>query len=126
MPRCFSIAATRLTFQSSRRAEGFSQLLLDRAQVEGARRLARRVLLHRVEEARGHALHRYKHEYSLEEPVVVGIGIVLGALEGVTAQVEQQRHAQLSERLPPHTEGLAAVLEKDGLPTVIADGDDLA
>ena len=57
-------------------------------------------------------LDRNDHEDAVEEPVVVGVGVVLRLLERVAAQVEQQRHAQFDERLAPDAEGLAAVLEE--------------
>jgi hypothetical protein len=41
------------------------------------------------------------HERTVEKPVVVDVRIVLGLLERVTAQVEQQRDAQFDERLTP-------------------------
>ena len=51
---------------------------------------------------------------------------MLRLLERVAAQVEQQRHAQFGEGLAPHAEALAAVLQENRLPVLVAQGDDLA
>src|SRR6056297_1759033 len=102
------------------------ELLLDGGEVEGARGLAGRIVLHALQEPRRERLDRHDHEGAIEEPVVVGVGVMLGLLERVAPQVEQQRHAQLDEGLAPDAEGLTAVLEKHHLPVVIARGHDLA
>src|SRR5262249_54072119 len=91
-------------------------LLLDLLQVERAGRLARRIFLHGLQDLRGHALQRHDHEDPIQEPVVVGVRIVLGLLERVPSQVEEQGHAELRERLAPDAEGLAAILEEHDLP----------
>ena len=101
-------------------------LLLHLRQVERTRRLAGRIVLHRLEELAGHLRDRHDDVRPVEEPVVVGVRVVLGPLERIAAQVEEQRHAQLDERLAPDAEGLAPVLEEDDLPVLIAGGDDLA
>ena len=51
-----------------------SELLLDLAQIEGARRLARRIVLHGHEELAGHLLHGHQHEQPVEEPIVFSFG----------------------------------------------------
>ena len=51
---------------------------------------------------------------------------MLRLFEGVAAQVEEERHPQFGERLPPDAERLAAVFQKHDLPVGVADGHDLA
>ena len=101
-------------------------LLFGSFQVEGAGRLAGRIVLHGHEELRGHRWIGTRTKTTVEEPVVVGVRVVLGLLERVAAQVEEQRHAQFDEGLAPDAEGLAAVLQEDDLPVLVAGGDDLA
>src|SRR5262245_22587615 len=67
------------------RACPLPQLLFYLGEIEGARRLTGRVLLHRLEEFRGHGLHRHDHEHPRKEPVVVGIRVVLGTLARIMA-----------------------------------------
>ncbi len=67
--------------------------LLDLLQVERAGRLTRRIVLHGHEKLARHLLHGHEHEGAVEEPVVIGVRVVLGALEGIAAQIEEQRHA---------------------------------
>ena len=60
-------------------------------------------------------LHGREHIHAVEEPVVVGVRVVLRLLERIAAQIEEQRYAQFRERFTPDAEGPAAVL-KDGNP----------
>ena len=107
-------------------AHGGFDFLLDSFQVEGSGSLAGRILLHGHEEISCNPLHRCEDEDAVEEPVVVGVRVVLGLFERVAAEVEEQRHAELGEGLTPDFEGLAAVFEEDGFPILVAHGDDLA
>jgi hypothetical protein len=67
------------------------------------------------------ALDGHDHERTVEEPVVVGVRVLLGLLEGIAAQVEEQRHTQLNEGFAPDAEGFTAVFQEDGLPVLIAE-----
>ena len=69
------------------------ELLFDLGQIEGAWRLTGRVVLHRLEELCGKGLQGHHDVGPVEEPVVINIRIVLRSLEGIAAQIEQQRHA---------------------------------
>ena len=52
-----------------------------------------------------------------EQPVVVGVGGDIGALERIRPQVEDLWHPQLGERFRPHTQrALGALLEEQDLP----------
>ena len=51
---------------------------------------------------------------------------MLRLFEGVAAEIEEERHPQLGERLPPDAERLATVFQEDDLPVGVADGHDLA
>src|SRR5262245_62316812 len=91
-------------------AGGVLKLFLNLAEIERARGLARRIVFHRNEELRRQLLDRNEHEHALEEPVIVGVGIVLRLLERITPQIEEQRHPEFDERLTPHAKLLPAVL----------------
>ena len=91
-----------------------------------ARRLARRIFLQGHEELAGDDLHGAKHEGAVDHPVVIGVRVVLRLLERVAPQVEEQRQAQLDERLAPDLQLTGAVLQIDRLPVADADGGDLA
>src|SRR5262245_28919071 len=88
-------------------ARGCPYLLFHLAQVEGPRRLARRKLLHGHEKLRRQLLDWHEHEHPIKEPVIVGVGVVLGLLERIAAQVEQQRHPELDEGFAPNAKLLA-------------------
>ena len=62
------------------------------------------------------SLDRNEYERPIEEPGVVDVRVVLGFLERVAAQVEQKRHAQLGEWLPPDAECLSSIFREDDLP----------
>ena len=107
-------------------AHGGFDLLLDSFQVEGARSLAGRILLHGHEEIPSNPLHRCEDVDAVEEPVVVGVRVVLRFFERVATEIEEQRHAKLGEGLTPDFEGLATVFQEDSFPILVAHGDDLA
>src|SRR4029079_527888 len=118
--------AFSLTEIKSPPAGGRFDLFLNLGQVEGACRLARRIILHGSEELSRQLLDGDENEHTLQEPIVVGVRVVLRFLERIAAQIEQQRHPQLNEWLAPHAELLATVFEEDNLPVLIPGGDDLA
>ncbi len=80
--------------------------------------MAGRKILHRHKELTGELLQRHANEGSIEEPVVVGVRVVLRPLERIAAQIEEQRHAQFGERFPPYAECFATVLEEDDFPVL--------
>ena len=102
------------------------QLLLNLAEIERARRLTGRIVLHGRKELGGHRLERHEHEGPVKEPVVVGVRVVQRTFERVAAQVEKQRDTQSDVRLVLHAKGFAAVLEEDHLPVAVGHGHDLA
>ena len=101
------------------------EAFLDLGEVERAGGLARRIVLHGLQELGRQRLDRNDHEHAIQEPVIIGVRIVLRLLERVAPQIEKQRYAKFGERLAPDTERLTAVLEEYGLPVIIAGGDDL-
>ena len=105
---------------------GGAEFFLDFAEVEGSGRLARRVFLHGHEELGGEPLDGDDDEWAVEEPVVVGIGVVLRFLEGIAAEIEEEGDAEFGEWFAPDAEGFAAVFEEDDFPVLVAGGDDLA
>jgi len=48
---------------------------------------------------------------------------VLGLLEGIAAQIEEQRNTQRDERLAPHFKGLGPVLQPHDFPVTHTHGD---
>ena len=58
----------------------------------------------------------------IEPPIPVGVGTFVRALKGITPQVEDLRQAQLDKRFRPELHTLGALLHKDHLPIVDADG----
>ena len=100
-------------------------MFFDLAEVEGTGRLARREFLHGHEKLRGQPLDGHDHKRTIEPPVVIGVRVVLCFLEGIAAQVADQRRTQLYVRLAPDTEGLTAVFEESHFPVLIAGGHDL-
>ena len=97
----FGTTAFSLTEIKSPPAGGRFDLFLNLGQVEGACRLARRIILHGSEELSRQLLDGDENEHSLQEPIVVGVRVVLRFLERIAAQIEQQRHPQLNEWLAP-------------------------
>jgi len=55
------------------------ELFLDLAQIEGAWRLTGWVVLHGHEELSRHGLDRHENKRPVEEPVIVGVRVVVGA-----------------------------------------------
>jgi hypothetical protein len=69
----FGTTAFSLTEIKSPPAGGRFDLLLNLGQVEGACRLARRIILHGSEELSRQLLDGDENEHSLQEPIVVGV-----------------------------------------------------
>ena len=63
-------------------------LLLKRGETPVARRLTRRIVLHRHEELGSDDLHRGQQVYLVHVPVIVGVRTGLGLLEGIAAQID--------------------------------------
>ena len=88
--------------------------------------MAWRVFLHAEQELSGQLLQGDYHERAVEEPVVVGIRVVLCLFKGVTAKIEEEWGAEFGEGFAPDAEGLTAVFEENHFPVAVPDGNDLA
>ena len=71
-------------------------------------------------------LSRKQKECMLDEPAHIISCFVLGPLEWIGAQVEQQRHSELHQRLGPNIEAFGTLLEEDGLPLIVAQAGQVA
>jgi len=79
-------------------AHGRFQLFFDLAEIERARRLARRIVLHRLQKVGGEPLHGHENEGPVEHPVIISVRVMLRPLERIAPQIEQQRNPKLDER----------------------------
>src|SRR5512137_2163833 len=87
----------------------------DRVQVEGGGVLPRRELLEGLDLTRDESLHQVDEVGVGDAPVPVGVGVLVGPLEGVAPQVEDLRDAQLDEGLEPALQGLGPLLQQHHL-----------
>ena len=74
--------------------------------------LPRRELLESSQEVPHVGLSRHAEKRAVDHPVVVGVRVVLGLFERITAHVRKQRHPEFNEGFAPHTETLAPVLQE--------------
>src|SRR5262245_10846687 len=65
------------------------QPLFNLLEVERAWRLARRVVVHCLQELRRERLDGNNDVHAIQEPVVIDIGVVLRFLEGIAAEMEE-------------------------------------
>src|SRR6266850_6397020 len=123
-PYCISFlpAARRCGFGRLRSLAGGIRLELPHHlfNAEAGRLLARREFLEARDPLADEYLSRHEQEDTSGVPVDIVRGVVLGFLEGVAPQVEEERHSQLDEGLGPHLEALRALLLEDHLPVFVA------
>src|SRR4030095_4331823 len=105
---------------------GGRELLHDLVDAEARRLLARRELLEARDPPGDEDLGRHEPENASNQPVVVVDGVVIGALEGIAAEVEDLRHAQIDHRLRPDVEAFRALLLEDSLPVLVAERHEVA
>src|SRR5882762_7800870 len=116
VPSLFRTSESRALFAGGIRLELPHHLF----NAEAGRLLARREFLEARDPLADEYLSRHEQEDTSGVPVDIVRGVVLGFLEGVAPQVEEERHSQLDEGLGPHLEALRALLLEDRLPVFVA------
>ena len=95
-------------------------------QVERTRLLSWREFGGRLQLLCCQCLHWIDDEDVLGEPVPIRVGVLIGSLEGIPAQVEDLRQAHWHERFRPQLRACRSLLIEDSLPVSEANVDDQA
>src|SRR5215470_9737346 len=117
----FKQAVTQLV--SRRRVPELFHSLFDR---EAAGPLTRGELLEACDMLRHDHLRRDDDERVLDEPSYVIACLMLRPLERIGAQVEQQGHPQLYQRLRPDVEAMRPLFHEYGLPLLVTKAGEVA